>query len=58
MKGFINIKNGANLNALLGNRNVIDPTGAGDSFAGGYGISASKNSHTFDDLKMPFVGEL
>ena len=32
--------------------NVIDPTGAGDSFAGGFmGYIASKNSHTFDDLK-------
>ena len=32
--------------------NVVDPTGAGDSFAGGFmGYIASKNSHTFDDLK-------
>ena len=32
--------------------NVVDPTGAGDSFAGGFmGYIAAKNSHTFDDLK-------
>ncbi|MBG40034.1 MAG: sugar kinase [Flavobacteriales bacterium] len=31
---------------------VVDPTGAGDSFAGGFmGYIAAKNSHTFDDLK-------